>query len=468
VTATLANTGSSYSGTTHYQYDYGQSVNPQASRSQLTQATSTSYTGTENYLYDQSAPGQPGSSTGPGNATSFFEGADHSYNADNQLVGEGYDGNGNPTNYHSQTLTFDPENRLTSYGSVQTDGYSGDGLRAWKQTGGSTTRTYFLYDGSQPVGEYDSTGALRAANVFGADGLLSRLDPSSPVNSGRTYYSFDGRGAVTQRLYANGNPYQTDLYFANGYRSERLLDYSDPFGFGGQAGYYTDLETGLMLCTHRFYDPNVGRFLTRDLLGYDGGINLYGYTQNNPVNRSDPSGLDGSTDCSGPMGEAGASGPCTSSDAPSQPSAPPETPTTGGSMGGNPTPEPITAPTGVPSGSGGGGGSAGGGGGVITIGGGSSTSSSNPPGTSVPGPGFVVAPNGTAIPIPPGYEGRVADNGKGLVYQNPCDVGNNNAIRVADPNAMYPDGYARFYNGAGQPTNAAGKPGPHKDTHFPL
>ncbi len=290
VTATIPNTGSSYSGTTHYQYDYGQSVNPQASRSQLTQATSTSYTGTENYLYDQSAPGQPGSSTGPGNATYFFEGADHSYNADNQLVGEGYDSNGNPTNYHSQTLTFDPENRLTIYGSLQTDGWSGDDLRAWKQTGGSTTRTYFLYDGSQPVGEYDSTGALRATNVFGADGLLSRLDPSSPVNSGRTYYSFDGRGAVTQRLYTGGGPYQTDLYFANGYRSERLLDYSDPWGFGAQAGYVTDLETGLMLCTHRFYDPNVGRFLTRDPMGYAGGINLYGYTGNDPVNRLDPNG----------------------------------------------------------------------------------------------------------------------------------------------------------------------------------
>jgi len=63
------------------------------------------------------------------------------------------------------------------------------------------------------------------------------------------------------------------------------------FGFGGQAGYYTDVETGLILCTNRHYDPQQGRFLTRDPLGYGGGINLYGYTQNNPVNRMDPSGL---------------------------------------------------------------------------------------------------------------------------------------------------------------------------------
>jgi len=137
------------------------------------------------------------------------------------------------------------------------------------------------------VGEYDSTGTLTAENIFGADGLLSRYTPSG----GRIFYSFDLRGAVAERLYANGASYQVDQYDAYGYRSERLLDYSDPWGFGAQAGYYTDLETGLLLLTHRFYDPATGRFLTRDPLGYGGGINLYGYCQNDPVNRIDPRGL---------------------------------------------------------------------------------------------------------------------------------------------------------------------------------
>ena len=47
-----------------------------------------------------------------------------------------------------------------------------------------------------------------------------------------------------------------------------------------------------MLLTHRYYDPNTGRFVTRDPIGYKGGINLYGFVGNNPVNRSDPSGFD--------------------------------------------------------------------------------------------------------------------------------------------------------------------------------
>ena len=62
-------------------------------------------------------------------------------------------------------------------------------------------------------------------------------------------------------------------------------------GFGGQFGYYKDGATGLYLLTHRYYDAGAGRFLTRDPIGYGGGMNLYGYAEGNPVNESDPSGF---------------------------------------------------------------------------------------------------------------------------------------------------------------------------------
>jgi RHS repeat-associated protein len=66
----------------------------------------------------------------------------------------------------------------------------------------------------------------------------------------------------------------------------------DAYGsLSGQWGGYTDAETGLTLFTHRFYDTATGRFLTRDPMGYGGGVNLYAYTQNDPVNRNDASGL---------------------------------------------------------------------------------------------------------------------------------------------------------------------------------
>ena len=65
----------------------------------------------------------------------------------------------------------------------------------------------------------------------------------------------------------------------------------DPVGFGGQYGYYHDFQ-GRYLLGHRYYDSYTGRFVTRDPIGYGGGINLYGFTGNNPVNRSDPSGFE--------------------------------------------------------------------------------------------------------------------------------------------------------------------------------
>ena len=53
----------------------------------------------------------------------------------------------------------------------------------------------------------------------------------------------------------------------------------------------TRANAGLIPCTHRYYDPANGRWLTRDPIGYDGGINLYGYCGNDPGNRWDPLGL---------------------------------------------------------------------------------------------------------------------------------------------------------------------------------
>jgi hypothetical protein len=42
---------------------------------------------------------------------------------------------------------------------------------------------------------------------------------------------------------------------------------------------------------HRYYDPSTGTWLTRDPIGYAGGINLYAFCGNNPVNFADPWGF---------------------------------------------------------------------------------------------------------------------------------------------------------------------------------
>ena len=120
------------------------------------------------------------------------------------------------------------------------------------------------------------------ATTWGATGLLAR---------GETWYLFDQQGNVAHRLDDSGKVLSSDLYDAYG----NLLaggNASDPVEFNGRWGYYTDHEIGLVLCTYRYYDATTGRFITRDPIGYNGGINLYRYCLNKPIDYIDSYGLD--------------------------------------------------------------------------------------------------------------------------------------------------------------------------------
>jgi RHS repeat-associated protein len=265
-----------FSGQTTYQYDTKDQL--------LQEQSSRNTTGYLNlFQYD-----------GAGNPT-LFRGLPKTYNSNNQNSANQYDGNGNPTLYRGFELAFDVENRLTAVGNPAfavgvrlTAGYTGDDLRAWKQT--PSGRTYFLYDEEdQPVLELDAAGSVTAVNTWGAVGLAVRRSGGTSV-----FYTFDPQGGTTQRLDAAGTVLTSHMFDAFGAGASTTAT-TDPYaGYGAQWGYYTDVETGLQLLTHRYYDAGAGRFLNRDPIDYEGGINLYGYVENDPVTWVDPEGYGGS------------------------------------------------------------------------------------------------------------------------------------------------------------------------------
>jgi|GEM_PF-1344789 len=273
VTATVP-TVAQLTGSTNYTYDL---------KNQLTQEASGLNGGfTSGFAYD-----------GAGNPT-LFKGQTRTYDAQNRRTGTGfaYDVQGNPTLYRGSTIVYTPEGQATSIGGLLTADYTAEGVRAWKQaTGGS--KTYFIYDGLVPIMELNAAGAVTAVNTFGAAGLVSRRTVTG-AGAQSVFYLFDERGNTSVRLDAAGTV--LSRHAADAYGGLLSLPAGagsdDPYaGFGAQHGYYRDEETGLSLCTFRYYDQAEGRWLTPDPIGYQGGVNLYGYVANRPVNGSDPLGL---------------------------------------------------------------------------------------------------------------------------------------------------------------------------------
>jgi RHS repeat-associated protein len=72
----------------------------------------------------------------------------------------------------------------------------------------------------------------------------------------------------------------------------------------GYAGQYTDSNTGLIYMRARYYEPATGQFLTQDPLEAITG-EPYSYANDNPINNTDPTGLDcGLTDPGGCINDA--------------------------------------------------------------------------------------------------------------------------------------------------------------------
>ncbi len=242
---------------------------------------------TESYSYDA-----------VGNRLSSLGLSPYSYNTSNQLTATPsatytYDYNGNTTSKTdaagTTTYNWNAFNQLTSVvlpGASGTVSFKYDPFGRRVQKSGPSGTVDYLYDGKNVIQEVDQSGGtfVKYLQSPGVDEPLTQLRSSTV-----SYYQQDGLGSVTSLTDSNGGVANTYTYDDYGKLVTSTGMIVNTIRYSGRE---FDTETGTYYNRARYFDPQVGRFVSEDPIGFLGGINKYAYVLNRPVNYSDPLGLD--------------------------------------------------------------------------------------------------------------------------------------------------------------------------------
>jgi len=177
-------------------------------------------------------------------------------------------------NSKKQEHTFAPNGfrrKKKDKNNVETTEYAAGLATAVSKAQGGETYSYLMGSGIMGF-ERESDGAMY---YFLTDALSTVRDIINSSGTAISGYEFSEYGGKISP--ANTSGVESDKTYVGGMSVQDEVS-----------------ETGLMMMGHRFYAPQLGRFLSRDPIGHAGGMNLYEYASSSPSSRVDPAGLDDS------------------------------------------------------------------------------------------------------------------------------------------------------------------------------
>lgn len=227
----------------------------------------------------------------------------------NSLV---YDDDGNLTDDGTWSCTWNGENRLIMASNATTlvvyaYDYMGRMLKRTVSERGSPASNFqlqvsnsYLWDGWNMISEASSTETN--AYIWGLDltktqqgaggvgGLLYSVHSRSGSDPVAQYFAYDANGNVSDLIDESGSVaahYEYDA-FGNKTASSGVYADSNPWQFSTK---YWEPETGLLHYELRAYVPSMGRWMARDPIGEEGGVNIGSIRLNSIVNLIDYLGL---------------------------------------------------------------------------------------------------------------------------------------------------------------------------------
>jgi RHS repeat-associated protein len=200
-----------------------------------------------------------------------------------------YDLNGNETLVVTSTTTnsyqWDAVNRLVAItGPTNQSVFAYDGLgrrvqSIESQNGVAISTNTFLWVGQTLAEQRDATGVNVVKRFFGQGEQISGTN---------YYFTRDHLGSVREMTDSSGTIHYRGDYDPYGRQTKLQGDLNPDVGY---AGMYYHAASGLNLTLFRAYDSDLGRWLSRDPLAENAGLNLYAYVFNDPIKLIDSLGL---------------------------------------------------------------------------------------------------------------------------------------------------------------------------------